>query len=111
MNNGYGMESVRNTFNDATASMQAVASEAPMSPVPSELRNLERSIARLDKAIAQLAGRIEPVCRVEPPSPVGNGADQRSRAASGLGGQIAAYADQIDGLALRVTGVLNRCEL
>jgi hypothetical protein len=91
--------------------MVAKSSTEPIPPVAGELRNLERSIKRLDQALSQLAGRIEPVCRVEPPSPVGNGVEARARANSGLGSQVAGYADQIDGLALRVDGLLRRCEL
>lgn len=114
MNNGYESDFVPEKFNGgmsgAVSAQMKVAEPTP--PMASEMRNLERSIKRLDSAISQLAGRLEPVCRIEPPSAIGTGAQEaRARAASGLGSQIAASADQIDGLSLRVTGLLQRCEL
>lgn len=109
------MEGYGSDFNGGAMSGACLGqpkSVEPTPPMASEVRNLERSIKRLDGVISQLAGRIEPVCRVEPPTTLGNGAQEaRTRAASGLGNQIAASADQIDGLALRVTGLLQRCEL
>lgn len=122
MTNGYGTKGDFDTNQLMTASeahargnhvLGAIAkSVEPTPPMQSEVRNLERSIHRLDAVLSQLAGRMEPVCRTEPPSPRMDGATEaRARAASGLGSQIASYADQIDGLSSRVTGLLQRCEL
>lgn len=85
----------------------------PISPVQSEMRNLERAISRLDTMIAQLAGRVEPVCFAEGPSTLGlnTPGEVRARANSGLGGHIASCSDQVDGLSIRVSGLLKRCEL
>lgn len=110
MQNGYESDFVPEKFNGAGAMLAKTAEPTP--PLASEMRNLERSIKRLDQVISQLAGRIEPVCRVEPPTALGNGAQEaRARAASGLGSQVGIAADQIDGLTNRVTGLLQRCEL
>lgn len=114
MNNGYESEFVPEKFNGGvsgvTSGQMKVAEPTP--PMASEMRNMERSIKRLDSVISQLAGRLGPVCRVEPPSANVSTPDvARARAASGLGSQIAASADQIDGLSLRVTDLLQRCEL
>lgn len=115
MNNGYESDFTpeREKFSGGlSGAMLTAKSVEPTPPMASEMRNLERSIKRLDQAISQLAGRIEPVCRVEPPTAVGNGGTEaRARAASGLGSQVGSAADQIDGLTNRVTGLLQRCEL
>lgn len=100
------------TLTGAVAAQMTVKSIEPTPPMQSELQNMERSIERLDSILSRLAGRIEPVCHVEPPSPIGNaGAETRARANSGLGSQIGSYADQIDGLSARMDGLLRRCEL
>lgn len=112
MNNGYESDFIPEKFNGGIGAQMIAKSAEPTPPLASEMRNLERSIKRLDQAISQLAGRIEPVCRVEPPSTLGGGAQEaRARAASGLGSQVGASADQIDGLTARVSGLLQRCEL
>lgn len=114
MQNGYESDFVPEKFNGggALAGAMIAKSAEPTPPMASEMRNLERSIKRLDQVISQLAGRIEPVCRVEPPSTLGAIAQEaRARAASGLGSQVGSCADQIDGLTARVQGLLQRCEL
>jgi hypothetical protein len=114
---GYGSDSRTATevgHGYVTAAMSGALTAKAVEPTPplqSEVRNLERSIHRLDQLLSQLAGRIEPVCREVPPSPVTNGAEARARANSGLGSQLGAYADQIDGLSARISGLLHRCEL
>jgi hypothetical protein len=113
MNNGYQSDFVPETFSGSGSPVSGMIAKSvePTPPMQSEMRNLERSIKRLDQALSQLAGRVEPVCRVEPPSTLNGAQEARPRAASGLGSQIGAASDQIEGLTQRVNGLLQRCEL
>jgi len=113
--NGYGqLGDFAGPFNvgGAVSGVMVAKDIAPTPPMQSALHNIERSIHRLDDLLGQLAGRIAPVCRVEPPSAIGNGVETRApRANSSIGSQVWSYADQIDALSARVSDLLNRCEL
>lgn len=85
--------------------------QAPRAPVAIAISTLHDRIEQLHQAIAELANRLEPVCRPTAPTP-GNAVGGRQIAAhSSVGGMIDASCERLDQARQRIVELLDRCEL